>query len=67
MALAAKPGTATLTISLTQGTGSPMEEAISIPQITLTAVGYSYWNENPTQPIDPAYPAMGGLIYTAGS
>lgn len=55
ISLAVKPGVATMTITLTDGSGSPLQQSVTTSKFTPTAVGYEFWNENPTIPINPAY------------
>jgi serine/threonine protein kinase len=66
LSLAFKPGSATMTIALTQGGGSPLEQTVKTAVFTPTAVGYGFENDNPTIPINPSYPAVGGFVYTVG-
>ena len=66
VSLATKPGKATLTISLAQGSGSPLRQDITIGQFIPTAVGYGFENINYTLPINPSYPTISSFIYTAG-
>lgn len=65
VALAFKHGSATLTISVAQGSGSPLQQSITTADFTPTAVGYAFANSDPTLPINPSYPAVGGFIYHA--
>jgi serine/threonine protein kinase len=68
VSLAFSSGTGKLTITLTQGSASPLVQSFTAGQFTPVAVGYGLnWVDN-NLPINPSdfYPTINGLIYTVG-